>query len=329
VVAEAAKRLGLPYVRFHAVYAEGYVTYGGGLEGEPPQQLPMQPVWVTLGDYDNLLALRCINHRGNQGRVTLQDHSVSHHFKDLDPGTHVTFSYGGSKKPDAEVIDDWPFGEGEEAWAGLYAAPITYLLDQKPVKTRPFSAQDRLDLLMPTEGGYNFPDVVVLPGADDVASTIPGAYFHLDSDGGSCFTAEEAEAASAHLLEMDFLAHVQSRTQGTPFLLPQHHGAEAFFCNEAVYGRANLLEVSGVVRLAPLDKPLPPPPAVPEETPQWIAEGLEAAHNEGGSDMEPEVDDSEDVLDAMEGLDEQPVEEVAVPPQGAEAGSSSGGCTMV
>jgi hypothetical protein len=108
--------------------------------------------------------------------------------------------------------------------------------------------------------GLEFPELVALPGGDDVPVKIPQSYFHLDSRGAACFTAEEAAAASAHLIEMDFLTRVQSRISSTAFLLPQESKEQAtHFCNSSVYGKMNFLEVSGVVRLAPLTKPLPPP----------------------------------------------------------------------
>ena len=55
VAAEAAKALGLPYVRFCAIFAEGTVAYGGEMSGTPAVTIPMQPVWATVGDYHNLL----------------------------------------------------------------------------------------------------------------------------------------------------------------------------------------------------------------------------------------------------------------------------------
>ena len=59
VVSEAAKSLGLPYVRFRAVFVEGVLQYGGdGGIGKAPKRLKLQPVWISLGDYDNVLAAR-------------------------------------------------------------------------------------------------------------------------------------------------------------------------------------------------------------------------------------------------------------------------------
>ena len=43
---------------------------------------------------------------------------------------------------------------------------------------------------------------------------------------------------------------VQAKVAGTAFHLPQvAQESSAFFCNESVYGRLNLLRVSGVVRV--------------------------------------------------------------------------------
>jgi multidrug efflux pump subunit AcrB len=71
VVAEAAKALGLPYVRFRAVFAEGRLSYGGEMSGTPSAKLRMGPVWVTVGDYENLLGCRVIIHTGDQGPAAL------------------------------------------------------------------------------------------------------------------------------------------------------------------------------------------------------------------------------------------------------------------
>lgn len=72
VMAETAKVLRLPYARFSAIFAEGTMVYGGEMALTPPDHLPMQPVWVTVGDRDNILALRRILHLGKQGRINLQ-----------------------------------------------------------------------------------------------------------------------------------------------------------------------------------------------------------------------------------------------------------------
>jgi hypothetical protein len=36
------------------------------MTGTPSERLDMQPVWVTLGDYDNVLGWRKILHMGKQ-----------------------------------------------------------------------------------------------------------------------------------------------------------------------------------------------------------------------------------------------------------------------
>ena len=75
--------------------------------------------------------------------------------------------------------------------------------------------------------------------------------FHIDSLGNTCFTAAEAEAASAHIAAMELTDRVQACIPKTKFLLPQTNaGVVDAFCNCQVYGNLNILMVSGVVKLA-------------------------------------------------------------------------------
>jgi len=58
---------------------------------------------------------------------------------------------------------------------------------------------------------------------------------------------------------MDFFNHLRSRMLKTSFLFPQKHEEEQHHCNEPYYRKLLFLEVSGVVRLAALNQPIPPP----------------------------------------------------------------------
>lgn len=228
VVAEAAKALNVPYVRFTALFAEGRLSYGGEMFMTPPAYLPMQPVWVTLGDRDNILAFRRILHKGRQGTTVLHDHpftlceTTPEEAAALKtPGAQVDlirFEHGDSKPGVVRIEADT--GPGCEAWMGLKFAP------------RAFTKQDLFEFLMPAESSDDFPPLVTLPGGDSVATSFP--YFHIDSQGKACFTEEEATAASRHLIDMDFLGHLKARINTTTFHLPQERRqhSSAFFCNE-------------------------------------------------------------------------------------------------
>ena len=78
--------------------------------------------------------------------------------------------------------------------------------------------------------------------------------FHRDELGNTCFTEDEATRASEHIAAMALDERVKSCLQKKRFELPQHsETAEAFFCNESVYGNVNILWVTGVVRMSPDD----------------------------------------------------------------------------
>ena len=100
--------------------------------------------------------------------------------------------------------------------------------------------------------------VKVLPGGDDYGAApaategdeAASALFHLDSSGKACFSAAEAKAASAHIATIQLDERVKACLQRKKFVLPQQsRNISEHFCNEAVYGKLNVLCVSGVVRL--------------------------------------------------------------------------------
>jgi len=87
VVKEMAKRRHLPYVYFRAIFARGIwqeYTHHGELVTE--KFLPFQPVWVTLGDYQNILAMRKIYYGRIQEHTDLQNHPLTfNHGRPMPP----------------------------------------------------------------------------------------------------------------------------------------------------------------------------------------------------------------------------------------------------
>ena len=56
-VADVAAKLGLPYVAFKIVFAEGTLQTGGDASyGNPYVSIPVMPAWISLGDYDNIFS---------------------------------------------------------------------------------------------------------------------------------------------------------------------------------------------------------------------------------------------------------------------------------
>ncbi len=81
-------------------------------------------------------------------------------------------------------------------------------------------------------------------------SSHTSAFFHYNSEGYFAFTNEEAERTSNYISSIDFEARVTRQLQLKQFELPQEIGKiDAMFCNEALYGKANILWVCGVMRL--------------------------------------------------------------------------------
>ena len=87
--------------------------------------------------------------------------------------------------------------------------------------------------------------VKVLPGGDDYGTKPPAAaaqsgeaapaLFHVDSSGKACFSASEAQAASAHIAALRLDERVKACLQRKKFVLPQQsRNVSVNFCNECV-----------------------------------------------------------------------------------------------
>jgi hypothetical protein len=151
-----------------------------------------------------------------------------------------------------EDVVSIPTARGEvPTWCGLAPSPVRlaslgHTLPKGPTTTLPSGAQVTAftpemlhGFLMPNHMYYDtVPLSRMFLGGNDLAVEIPGAFFHLDTTGSSCFSVEEARQASQHLIDIKFLERVQSRITQTPFLLPQQElDGEAHYCNENVYGK--------------------------------------------------------------------------------------------
>ena len=86
--------------------------------------------------------------------------------------------------------------------------------------------------------------------ATDETKLVTSPHFHIDAAGNACFTKDEAGLASKRIVEIDLVGQVKKKIMSTDFVLPQlKQTASAHFCNEAIYGKMNLLMVTGIVRL--------------------------------------------------------------------------------
>jgi hypothetical protein len=237
VVVDAAKALALPYIRFRALFVEGTISYGGDLGVDnPPVELDMQPVWVSLGDYDSILVVRNLCHTGNQTEPLE---------KSLEKSLKSMADMG---KPAEDENTQWLFLQVAGGRpSGTPGARVCL----------PASVEDIISFVSSSTyggGGARFPEPALKhPGGDDTPAEQPqgpSALFHLDSFGASCFTPHEADAAWRQLVHDGFVDTLQERIKGTAFQLPQVRDYfEQFYCNETVYGQCNFIEVTGAVRL--------------------------------------------------------------------------------
>mmetsp|Transcript_27088 Transcript_27088/g.58322 ORF Transcript_27088/g.58322 Transcript_27088/m.58322 type:complete len:189 (-) Transcript_27088:267-833(-) len=89
-----------------------------------------------------------------------------------------------------------------------------------------------------------------LSSSSSISNDNTGPLFHRDAKGKTCFTISEARRAKQRIVDMGLDSLVKAQLQKRRFVLPQEsHTSETNFCNESVYGRMNLLWLTGVVKL--------------------------------------------------------------------------------
>jgi hypothetical protein len=296
VVNACARRLGAPYVPFRIAFVEGQMNYGGEMWQITPNPIPMTAVWVSLGDYDNILSYTVVDTatRGKAGMDYSDVNLMDNKFEAVDPSLlaqcDLPISFGKQGYDCEAKTDTWihPPGrtlvkavqhEGEEdIWAGdlpvskCFGLHIAMDLSRyksnahvDPEETK-FRQQNMFQhvLNLTSGGGYqcggdghnNLPShAVVLPGGADTNPEIHGIpcyspYFHVDSDGKACFSAAEAERACERAVSIKLVEQVKDAILSTDFVLRQSKSEVSdHFCNETVYGKVNILMVTGMVRL--------------------------------------------------------------------------------
>jgi hypothetical protein len=169
------------------------------MTGTPHAHLVMQPVWATLGDYDNLLGLRKIIHTGSQEAAALYSHpfdpfSQSYRYSASIPGPALSAEHEAAISTPGNLIkwskyDDFKLakdnsgvfcvphgGSNEEGivWTGLRFAPAKIIKQSeaagaeqvvKEAKLGVFAMSDVLGLLMPKSRPKSCPTPSSCPAA--------------------------------------------------------------------------------------------------------------------------------------------------------------------
>ena len=287
VVSEIAKQMQLPYVRFRIVFVEGEYCWPDndgdrhGAQMGTAYKIPLNPVWVSLGDYDNIFRycpMRKILDSTAQGGdhlftdapavlttdgyIKMWKHLKRPGLKQVyQPGERGVFVSEGRRSEQWEAEKDFaPIEMLEVAPENVGDAIQAMLINGK--KPTIYGTNGNFFNEKPQEDvesryvGFGPKEVPVgsifLPGNGTSDAPSTSGLFHIDNDGKTCFSKDEAARATAFLGRIGLIELVKENIQKMRFQLPQQsvtHTIDQHFCNENVYSTFNALEVNGVVRL--------------------------------------------------------------------------------
>ena len=172
------------------------------------------------------------------------------------------------KTPDSFVTLCQKSSQGQEphevplsGWgdAFLFTSLVVSLLDDEASKETqthlwhaPASTRHIVTLATENDAWSRKLEAIVLPGGNSFLSegTSISSMFHIDAKGNSCFSLAEAQCATKHLIDSDFVNESQKRINTTSFHFPQQHrSVEHHLCNEQVYANFTFVEMTGLVKL--------------------------------------------------------------------------------
>ncbi len=265
-ITEMTKSYNLPYIPFRMIFIEGFVKISGDTCTPGLFKLALQPIWVSLGDYDNLLYLR------NLGTICFRDKNYNryddfcdnkllnfydiiekYYVKKLVPDKKIKFEikedYYVYDEEDLNIDDSTILEIPEVGGSGKCFVNLLLGL-KKGIKTS--EILKHLLYNNPDYGNFGrIPDnLEFLPSADSVESKYHDM-FHIDKSGKISFSEEESKLLTNYLQEHNFMEEVQKRIYNTKYILPQHDREvfNQFYCNESVYGQCCILEITGMVNL--------------------------------------------------------------------------------
>lgn len=257
VFSKLAAELEQPMITFKIIFAEGTISFGGGMSGTNPVMVKMQPVYVTLGDYENILLK--INLMTTHPNIDEPENILDLMLDDNedndedDENDDEKFKHNQSVKLvdeyyESEEDSDDEKGENKKIMRIERCENINFgLLFSKP--------ENMKELIKSTLGidskGYPsllYKDYISLPSNGKTLCSYK--YFHIDENNKTCFTKDEAETMCEYLEEIKFLDYVKRQINKIEFQLPQiFKSNDRFFCNESVYGSFNFLEVTGMLMI--------------------------------------------------------------------------------
>jgi hypothetical protein len=243
------------------------MAYGGEMSGTPPALLKMLPVWFSVGDRDNIVGYRTINHtcKFDASRNLVDCDWLERLDEKLDPplvaDERLSFHNSEARTPDDDgtankarklyydedrVTD--PSNLGTISFNLAVALPsceLKTIIEQCCINAYYSTFWPKDAIAFPEGNSYH---------NEHAASKAPasqgGSLFHLSAARNVVFSADEAKGTFDILSQINLPRRVQHFLTEIDFSLPQQNSTvQTHFCNEDIYGKFTFLEAVGLLRL--------------------------------------------------------------------------------
>jgi hypothetical protein len=244
-------------------FAEGTYNFGGGMEDEPSKNIKMTPIFVSVGDYDNILFMRGLK---TTHFIELQLEEIikeSHEYDEitnklkLNPNKEFTLCEDDGDESDNFVtpskinsvenineiydlkiaLDECFFGECEYLFPGL-----KYSLKYKN--------QDIVELMFGEEydRSYGICKKYIFDKHEELKEE--RKLFNLDINNKMFFTEQQRELIFEKIINKNIIENIRKSLMDVKLRLQQQKASvDHNFCNESIYGEFTIIEINCIVDL--------------------------------------------------------------------------------
>jgi hypothetical protein len=235
------------YIPMKIYFAEGTYEYGGGMSDHPHLNLKMSPIFISIGDYDNILFIKKLKTRNYEesSLSEMVEHSNKNKYLDFcqNLSSNKEF-YLRDENYDDDIDENDPEYDkyidiiGDMNYENYMFAGLKYSLKN----------DNMLEIMCDNQHDHVTHNKYVFDKHKKLKQE--NKFFNIDSENKMFFTEEQRTSIIDSLIKKDTIEKIRKSLSGVGLRLQQQKvSVDSNFCNEDIYGTFTIIEINCIINL--------------------------------------------------------------------------------